>query len=578
MRNITTPIDMIGALITDRRPGEPLWSYRRRVLKVAGVLTKRDPSSSNWRQHREEELSGRTGYPVRLYEGQYDDELLETAQEQLLTYDRLDSWTDGPIRWPEYGASGNSTLYNRAAPIGNGVGSESDLVPALDRETGRYFCGSGFVVIDGQIWYIPAEISRLQMRLPEGTKKTVLLPYQIDSNHAHSIEIVSTTRVRMVGSDGHTHLLEERGGIIRQIRFRQGARYGRHDHALFPIETEGPAFISIGPHRPTINDTARIDSNDFQTIPDLTRTDTTDGFLGIPVLNLRGVEVQTQDDAHKGWVSPYDYYQGVFSIGDYTHRHDVEWAEDGSELVCRPAGIDSHSHRIDAPAVPESRIVVPVQEARPNEMHPFMVNVKEEKGWTVVESEYGLGPVLTLAFDVGEVREIPVSQPRPDYVVGIGSRKPASHVHVLETRPEAARPDQVLEVLVRTEDEHTGGVPHQALFADVTYVSENGSKTTQTAYAVAAAVSDFRAEAVVRIKPTLVATDITTLQIDFFLGDPDDRQSAVQVNRHVVPMRFDDVPIIKEEDKSNSGQVDRPILTDPGFGLTTGNSETRNAA
>ena len=252
--------------------------------------------------------------------------------------------------------------------------------------------------------------------------------------------------------------------------------------------------------------------------------------------NLRGVDVSTRDGAHSGWVSPYDYHRGHFSIGDYTHQHDVRWAADKSELLCRPAGLDNHTHTIDAPVVPDNRIVVPVQEAMPSEMHPFMVNVREDRGWTVLESPHGLGPVLTLAFDVGDVREIPYQQPRPDYVVGLGYRKPATSVHVLTSRPDVARRGQLLELVVRTEDEDTGGVPHQSLWADVAYLSADGTEQADTAHAVAVESSDYRAEALLRVQVE-DRPDAEALRLDFYLGSPEDPGDATRANRHTIALQ-----------------------------------------
>lgn len=450
MNNLLTPIDMLGSLIEPRREGEDLLSYRRRVLRVARVAYHRDMSDPEWLAYRTEELSARLGVDVELRPAYDDAELLAAASERLLTWDRVEERELLPAMRPM--AAGRYTLYNMAPAVGSGVGSYLDLELFEDEER-RVVATPGMVVIEGQVWYIPARPVRLIFRLPPGTTETAVLPLWIHSDHGHRLVPLSPTRLLMEAED-HTHELLLRDGIWR-------VEGGPHSHEVRPVKVEGPAFLLAGEALPEIGLDLEIGTSQLRGV---FRHEVIDGEMGVPVWNLSGVEVTTDDGKHTCMVDPYDYWSERFWIGDDTHLHLVVPSEDGTALLAQASTPDGHTHTLPRPTIPTQRMLWPL-EGEQDAPHPFAVGVTYEHGFAVLRSRWGLGDQLTILYDRGRLLELPVSRLRSGETLGIGPLEDASRVVVVSQRVRSGAVDLVL----RTEDRYTGGVPRRVVALELAH-------------------------------------------------------------------------------------------------------------
>lgn len=478
MRNLFASIEMLGSLITERYDGEPLDAYRRRVLQTAGVLAHRDAASSDWLADRETEMAGRTGFACRLYHGENDEALLKEARSKLFTYDRMKTWS-GPFVWPRYGASGEKTLYNKGAAQGSGVASLVDLEPAQLR-SGRFVASPGYVLVGGTLYYLAADLERLCVRLPAGTNETVVLPLEIGTPddgsvyHGHRIDVVDEHILTLVASD-HEHTL-------RRTHEGYVLEGGPHGHALRELELTGPCFMALSRVNPQIGldfvvgDALAGPVSEIQYAP---RTTTIDGFLGVPALSTPGIEVTTDDGLHSGWIDPYSYYSGRFTLGTApsdpnAHTHTVRTSDDGTHLLLEPTTPDEHTHTLELPEVPQARLVLPVPSEDPIAEHPFLVRTREEYGYTIVSSEFGLAPEgeegqLVMAFDRGRLLELPVPDVPRTYIFGLGEELPASRIHTIGHRRPHPAPCEPIELHLRSEDSATGGVPAVQFRIEVRY-------------------------------------------------------------------------------------------------------------
>ena len=166
-------MDLLGALIDPRAPGEPLYAYRERLGQVAGALTQRRlaPAGAAWTEAREEELAGRLGTGVQLADGSDDAGLIAEAESRLLTYDNLEE-RSGPLRWPSLDARGERPQYGAAETAQGGVASPESLAPASTG--GQLYVQAGYVLAEDRLYYVPADLQTTAFYLPPGTTKTVV--------------------------------------------------------------------------------------------------------------------------------------------------------------------------------------------------------------------------------------------------------------------------------------------------------------------------------------------------------------------------------------------------------------------
>lgn len=442
--NILSPIDMIGSLIEDREPGETLADYRSRLVKVAEALGHADLSDPNWHAFREQELTARAGAPVRLIPGGDDRTLRKEAYGRLLTWRRLASW-QGPFRWPEPAASGKAYRYNAAQGLGSGIAAAQDLAPYRVRNTDDVVVGPGYVLIEGLLYYIPARLERIVHLLPDGTTETVLLPFQIIAEHAHRIDIVDADSLSLVADD-HTHT------ITRTVDDKWTMTGGDHTHELVPVSTNGPAFLRTG-------SLVAARSADI------------DGSPSIPIPLLQQIVVQTEDGAHEALVDPYDYYSGVFTIGDNEHTHEVyRTSVDDFYLTAQATTDDAHTHRIRPPVVPDNRFLTPIMTQHEDDVfdartqnNPYAAYLRVEDGWTVISNPAGFGEVLVIGFDVGQLIDVPVETNQEGFILGIGPELPATQVHIPAISGGPA--GSILRMTIRSEDKYTGAVGNTTVTA-----------------------------------------------------------------------------------------------------------------
>lgn len=454
--NILTPLDVFGSLVADRFPGEDLAEYRDRLAKIAEVLTARDGSDPRWITQREQELEGRIGRPVTLIPGGQDPLLRKTAYDSLFTWRRLETW-HGAFRWATPGAAGSPVYFNDATAAGSGVGSSQDLVPYLDLDTGDVLLGSGYVLIDGQIWYIPTRLERFVQLLPDGTTETVILPFHIDSDHGHAISVVDESTLLMTASD-HTHtvvFLDEKTWTV--------STGGGHTHELVPIRSEGPCFIRCG-------DVVAPRLEDI------------DGHMAIPIPSMQMITVRTSDGMHEARVDPYSYYSQSFTIGDETHVHEVALVEG----VLTALEAEGHTHTIALPTIPDNRFLVPLIvsyegaaiDSR-DQVNPYIAYLSIEEGWTVLSQPAGLGECLVVAFDTGRYHRLDRDLRAPQgYTLGLGPEEAASQVWI--TFAEGGIAGSTMRMRIRSEDRFSGGVPTTDVTATLSIGDSSFSQTVTT--------------------------------------------------------------------------------------------------
>lgn len=530
MQNILTPLDMIGSMVTPRFEGEPLSVYRNRVLQVAGVIAKRDGSERTWLEEREQELSGRTGYSVKLFPGANDPELLDQAEKSLFTYNSLADW-EGLFTWPEKSVSGEFTLYNRVGPTGSGVASANDLRPVFDKDTGRYHLTPGYIIVDSCVWYIPADLKRLRFDLPDNTTQTVIIPYQIFTDHPHRIDIIDRQTLQLVADD-HTHdiqLLEEGWVFIDYTDLGGGP--AEHDHDMHKINADGGVFLASTKRNPEVNINAYAGQNG-STIQGITRKTSIDGMLGVPILNLLGEEITTTDGLHTAWIDPYAYWSGDFTIGDSDHIHEV------INYAVQNAGLNNHSHVIPTPTPPMERLLVPVLVEDEEQVYevisdnnPYIAQVKIDRGWTVIKNGQGLGESIIAAYDVGDLIDIPVRETPKSYSIGIGPEVGASQVFVTLVSPEVVSPGQNLDIKIRLEDQYTGGIPNGTVYANLYTINSSGLKT-RTTFTTSPQVTDLNGETILYVATPTGSYD--TIELEFMTPDIDNLETNISVGTFTI--------------------------------------------
>lgn len=397
MQNIITGIDLLGSLIADRETGEHLDEYAGRMGQVAEQLSTRNLAApdNEWVRAREEELQGRLGTGVQLTHAPNDNELAQKANEKLAPETLLG---DAPIRWPDYPASGDPPYYNWMYPETGGVGSPDSL-----QMGGNAFAQTGFVATPYGVAYVPGDPVRVHFHLPAGTTQTVILPWRIESDHPHRIEVVDRDTLKFVAS-GHTHTA---------VRTEEGFDLdGPHDHDMFPVDVSGPCFPRTRPPIPTTSESgfgktipAGAEGGGHKNAP-----------LPLPVLDA--IQAETDDSKHTTWVDPYEYWSGDFVFEGDTHTHQVS----GFQVL----EADGHTHTFTEPTPPADRGLIPFLTgvegeplASPAE-HPFGLNLSIDQGWLVASSPKPISPLLELVFDRSPQFQLPEQPGRAGDVIGIG--------------------------------------------------------------------------------------------------------------------------------------------------------------
>jgi hypothetical protein len=446
---------MLGGLIDPRREEETLAEYKGRLSTVAEEVLNRDlsPEEGSWRADREKELEGRLGTSVSLISGEDDDQLRDQAEGNLITYDNIGDRT-GSFRWPELQPQGEQPRYGYGKTSGGGVATSAVLEPISE---GRLKGEPGYVVAEGAVHYVPADLNTTNFYLPPGTDKTVLPPWHIQSSQAHRIEVVSANSLRLVGEDGHEHVVR-RGGT-QESYDPAGSGRPEHTHAVKQIDASGPAFAQTRPHNPTTAEArktgnATVDAKAFVSIgPGRT----------FPVPSLHAQVVQTDSDdtghVHEVKVSPHDYWSGTFPLPGEDHNHRVEdWSVTAA---------DGHTHTITQPTVPNSRALVPRlvayegERLKPSTDSPYALNMEMQQGWIVASCPGGFSQQIVLGFETGGKAHIPSPESR-DGIVGLGPKVGADHFFLSTIR---ARVGSDLRVAARLEDTYTGGVPNEKVTA-----------------------------------------------------------------------------------------------------------------
>jgi len=424
MQNIITGIDLLGTLIADRETGEELDEYADRMGQVAEQLTTRNLAApgDEWVRAREKELEGRLNAPTTLRHAPGDNELAERANEKLSPESLLG---EAPIRWPDYPASGDPPMFNWTYPENGGVASPGVL--KLQEDQGQVAVSAGFVSTPRGIGYVPADPVRLHFHLPPGTKKTVILPWQIVSDHPHRIEVIDETTLKFIASDHeHTATRTEEGFGLD----------GPHDHKMFPADVSGPCFPRTRPGIPTTSQ-----ESFGETIPPDTKPDGWE-HMPLPVPILDQVEAETDDGEHKTAVDPFDYWSGDFVFVGDNHVHRVV------DYTVREA--DGHSHPFTEPTPPADRGLIPhfnsiggVRLAAPED-HAYALNLSIEEGWLVGSSPEPLSPLLELVFDRSSTFGLPRLPGEAGDVIGIGPDLDPSRISLRhEGQAIAGSPTQI---------------------------------------------------------------------------------------------------------------------------------------
>lgn len=470
-------MDMLGELIDPRHDDEPLYKYKDRLSEVADAMLQRDltpePGSESWKKQREKELEGRVGETLTLIDGSGDTGLIEQADQKVLTYDNVEE-REGPIRWPDLEPRGVRPRYGYAENPKGGVASPESL--RLREAARQVVADSGYVLADGILYYVPGRLNVITYSLPAGTEKTVLAPWQIQSEHPHRIVAEDESAVRLIGADGHEHRVALQKEGPAQIGY-DAAESGRsnHSHLITPVDANGPVFAATTPE--VMYTGQGYTSENGKT--------SADGFLPVasgrafPVPHLQAVEVTTDPDqtghAHTAKVSPHDYWSGSFLLPGDNHSHRVEnWS------VKKTAG---HAHTLPEPDVPEARALVPRLVSYEGDrmfehsQSPHVLNISIEDGWTVAEVPGGFSGQLVLGFETGRALSVPVPDTDSDRTtIGVGPKEAASQLYV-EILQARAGFDIVLRV--RAEDSYTGGVPNHRVCAKWTM---GGSDRSVEAY------------------------------------------------------------------------------------------------
>lgn len=445
-QNIQTPLDLFGQLIDPRHEGEPLYAYKERLAHVAEAMLHRDLSPSgekpSWVEAREQELEGRVGQRVDLVAGGEDAELIEEGETKTLNYENLED-REGPFRWPEASMRGVRPYYGWAESEKGGVSVPGSLL-LHEREDGAYM-QPGYVDTEDGYYYVGARLESTAFHLPPGTEETVLVPWDIKSNHPHRIVVVDEDTVALEADD-HTHHVSYLG---EQLAFMGS---GVHEHDITRREPHGnvfPVTTSANPNTGMQTETGTESASG--------------GFagdrFGVPTLSLDPVTIEV--DEHKTMVSPHDFWRGHFSLVADDHSHAVvDWEVEE---------VFGHTHAITRPPAPETRALVPrLSKYEDNQLlaemkSPYVLDLRVEDGWIVASVEGGFSEELRLYYETGELREVPykrfidahIDVDHGDIDVGL---TPEHEPDALYTNVVRAQYMREIIVEVRLEDKHTGGV------------------------------------------------------------------------------------------------------------------------
>jgi hypothetical protein len=100
---------------------------------------------------------------------------------------------------------------------------------------------------------VPGDLDVLSLQVPSGTEETVIVPWHIESQHPHQIEAKSEDEVRLVGADGHEHVIRADGyAEPEQVSYSEaGSGRAQHTHEIEQVGAQGPVFAQTRPHAPT---------------------------------------------------------------------------------------------------------------------------------------------------------------------------------------------------------------------------------------------------------------------------------------------------------------------------------------
>ena len=331
-----------------RAEDEPLSEYKGRLSDVAEAMAKRSfvggPNEPSWREAREKELEGRVGDTVKLVDGSEDTELIGEADGRALTWDNILD-RSGAIRWPAVEPRGKSARYGVGQAAKGGVASPESLRPTED----SLRLEPGYVLVEEDLWYVPGDLDAGSLQVPSGTEKTVIVPWHIESQHPHRIEAKSADEVRLVGADGHEHVIHADGyAQPEQVAYSEaGSGRAQHTHDIEQVNVEGPVFAQTRPHAPT--------SNTGGGTLDVTAGSTIAPGRPAQVPNLHTETVTTEPDStehqHEVLLSPHEYWSGDFVLPGDSHSHVVD------DWVVQEAG--GHQHVINKPPIPDNRALIP---------------------------------------------------------------------------------------------------------------------------------------------------------------------------------------------------------------------------
>jgi len=420
-------------------------------------------AGDDWREARQQELAAHLGTEVLLQPAGEDPRLLDRAEKQLFTYESLEE-RGGAFRWPETNASGPAALYNWSVPSKGGVAAPGSL-PLSESADGRLQHGPGYVWSEGALWYVPARPERAVFPLPPGTTETVVIPWQIESRHAHRIEIESEAKLRLVAS-GHEH-------VIRRTEEGWAQESGPHQHAMTAISTKGPASMSTRPARPRTGEPA-------ETGDTVSGVDGTNERLAWPAHYPEAALAETGDGAHSHLVDPHDYWSGNFYLYGEDHRHEVTgWSVEPAQ---------NHTHSLAKPQVPGHRPLWPSisrhegAKLREETGNPYVANLRIKDGWTVAHVPEGFSEELVLRYDTGSTREIPRLPATDGDAIGLGPGAEATTVALTNVVDAYVGADLILTV--RAEDDWTGGisgekirVSHDRGGETIVYTGDDGRAT-----------------------------------------------------------------------------------------------------
>ena len=185
---------------------------------------------------------------VKLVDGPEDTDLIEEADSRALTSGNI-SDRSGSIRWPAVEPRGKSARYGAGQAAGSGVASPESLRPMED----SLRLQPGYVLIEQELWQVPGDLDAGSLQVPSGTEKTVIVPWHIESQHLRRIETKSEDEVRLVGADGHEHVIYADGAAEpEQVSYNEaGSGRSEHTHEIEQVNVEGPVFAQTRSAVPT---------------------------------------------------------------------------------------------------------------------------------------------------------------------------------------------------------------------------------------------------------------------------------------------------------------------------------------